>query len=62
MEIQWTTKILQQATVGFVQVWREVATIISSNTAAFGRAGQHGQTLVLNIYLYQKPGYGFGRK
>ena len=40
--------------MGFVQVRLEVVAIVSSNIAAFVRAGQTSPTLVLNIYLYQK--------
>ena len=55
-------KVLQ-ATMGFVQVRLEVVAIGSSAYPGFcSRLDQHRQTLVLNIYPYQKPGSGYGRK
>ena len=48
--------------MGFVQVRLEVVAININNIAAFVGLDQHRQTLVLIIYLYQKPGSGYGRK
>ena len=55
-----TTKNLRIGRV-FVQVCFEVAAINNSNIATFVRADKHCSTLLLNIYLYQKPSVGYGQ-
>ena len=52
---------LRRTTVSFVQVRLDVVSIISSAYPGLSSGlDQHRQTLVLNIYLYQKPGSGYG--